>query len=168
MRLESLLEHQPCAVDSGSHGSARDAEDLSHFFVTQALDVAEHDGLAITSGYLFERVRHAAADLARVQVLVGQRLQVGKRESLSARILFHRVQAEGALVPDAAPDLVLGQVDRDREDPGGELAALPVALAVAVDAEENLLADLLGAVPVVDEPAHQIHDPRAIPLDERT
>ena len=70
-------------------------------------------------------------------------------------------------MPDTAPDLILGQVDRDREDPGGELSALPIALAIAIDPEEDLLADLLGAVPIVDEPAHEIHDSRAVPLDER-
>src|SRR5690606_11385975 len=164
---EHLLERGAGSIDPGSDGTAGYPQDLLDFFVRELLDVPEDDHFSVLFRQLLESLGDLFLDLALAEAAVRARPRIGREPARVAGRLEKSIEAGHATGTDPATDLVLGQVDRDRVHPGAELAARTIALAVHVDAEEDLLGNLLCAVAVADEAAHEVDDPVAIPVDER-
>ena len=68
--------------------------------------------------------------------------------------------------PGTVPQLVLGQVARDRVHPGRELLRRIEAVEVTRHPDERLLHEVLGPVPVAGLPGDEVHETVAIALEE--
>ena len=92
---------------------------------------------------------------------------VGEKSAGITGDLQQTIQADDPASTDPPSDLVLGEIRGDGVDPGAELAAGPIPLAVDEHPQEHLLGDLLGPLAVADEPADEVDDPPPVPINQR-
>src|SRR5438094_626772 len=73
-------------------------------------------------------------------------------------VLFDRLE-QHQRVAATVPELVLGQVRRDGVDPGRELLGLVEAVEMTEHADEDLLHEVLRALPVSNGPIDEVEQP---------
>src|SRR2546427_7621582 len=167
-RRDQLSEAVPGPVEPALHGAEVAGGDLGDLRITLALELAQHEPHPVMLGQLAHALIHRVLQEPLAVEIVGPRGRVLELERpvVGLPVLLDRLE-QHERVAAAVAQLVLGQVRGDRIDPGGELLRLVEAVQMPEYADEHLLHQILGPLPVPDRAVDEIEQSGLVAVDER-
>src|SRR3989475_7888529 len=124
---------------------------------------------SVMGGELADALVHRLLQVALAVQVVRPRRRVLELEGpvVGLPVLLDRLE-QHQRVAAAVPQLVLRQVRGDRVDPRRELLGLVEAMQVPEHADEDLLHEVLGALPVPDGPVDEVQETGLIAIHQGT
>src|SRR5438270_4942485 len=137
--------------------------DLRDLLVGHALELPQNEHISVVLGQL----RYALLDnLSQVTLpvhVIGPRRGILELERaiFVLKVLLDRLK-ENQRIPRAIPQLILGQVGRDRIDPSRELFRPIKPMQVSINPDENFLHQIFRLFPVADGAIDEVQKTRLI------
>ena len=162
LSIESLFELLACSVQSTFHCSYLTVEDLPHFQIGKPFEVPKYQHGPV-------KLRHVLQYLVNLlpQLFSLQDLDRGRRCRASRIELRHTldsVEVENSLA--LASQVVAPDVDRHGENPRASVPFRPERRRPTIDAQERLLAEIEGHVPIAHESVDEVHDAILVALQQ--
>src|SRR5881398_3097802 len=156
-RTDELREAVPGSIEAAFHRAQVAPRDVGDLSVALAFQLAEHEDRPVVGGQLVHALVDGFLEEALAVQVVGPGRGVFELERAVVRlpVLFDRLE-QHQRVAATVPELVLGQVRRDGVDPGRELLGLVEAVEMTEHADEDLLHEVLRALPVSNGPIDEV------------
>src|SRR5438477_10002746 len=159
-RTDQLGEAVPGPIEAAFHGAQIAPRDVGDLSVALAFQLAEHEDGPVVGGQLVHALVDGFLEEAFAVQVVGPGRSVFELERAVVRlpVLFDRLE-QHQWVAATVPELALGQVRRDGVDPARALLGLLEAVELTEHAEEDLLHEVLRALPVSNGPIDEVEQP---------
>jgi signal transduction histidine kinase len=153
--LQYLCQLDAAAVDSRLHRSLRYLQDVDYLLVGHFLDIAEYDACLEIAGQLVNSFLDLSSELTSLHLFLGG---ISDRSEMVLMIV-DRVGHRVLRIPLSMAIVVDDQIPRQPHQPIREITLFGVVLIEGpVDADENLLREILGRVGIRSKSVSEIED----------